>query len=250
MPRLALLSASGLRSAFGSYGKSMQVGRAAADGLLAARMAAAGATVGPGVEAGPAGIVEVLGADPARILEDSGPTTPAIRQNWLKAYPCCLQTHACIDAARDLDISAAELKAGQGTVVVHPVSRQAAAYDDVTTGLEARLSIPYTTAFTLLHGPPGWRTFDEVEDPVRAVARRTAVLMDVSLDPNACLLEWSVGERLLRARVETPRGSPARPLDAYDRETKIRDLGTADLLGSLDDPDRPAGGLAYTLGVR
>src|SRR4051794_27524471 len=51
-PRLALLGAAGLHAAFGSDGKSLQVGLAAAAGLNAARLAAAGATVDPDVEHG------------------------------------------------------------------------------------------------------------------------------------------------------------------------------------------------------
>ena len=43
---------------------------------------------------------------------------------------------------------------GPLTVLAHPVSRQAAGYDAVETPLQAKFSIPYTTAFTLLHGGP------------------------------------------------------------------------------------------------
>ena len=42
---IALLRASGLRAAFGSHGKSLQVGLAASSGVEAARLAAAGARV-------------------------------------------------------------------------------------------------------------------------------------------------------------------------------------------------------------
>jgi len=53
--RLALLRAGGLRAAFGSDGKSLQVGMAAAAGAHAARLAAAGASISEAVASGPAG---------------------------------------------------------------------------------------------------------------------------------------------------------------------------------------------------
>src|SRR5262249_25868509 len=77
-PRLALLGAAGLHAAFGSDGKSLQVGLAAAAGLSAARMAAAGATVGADVEDG---FAEAYGGR-------SGPTRgPARERNRLTALP-------------------------------------------------------------------------------------------------------------------------------------------------------------------
>src|SRR5205807_1330801 len=83
---LALLAASGLRGAFGGQGKSLQVGAAAAAGVRAARLAAAGATAGRGVIAG---FEATYGA---RWVWPSA-TGGAHADNWIKAYPCCLQTH-------------------------------------------------------------------------------------------------------------------------------------------------------------
>ncbi len=60
---LALLRAGGLRAAFGSDGKALQVGMAAAAGLHAARLAQGGARVPlDAVSAGPAGYTDVFGA--------------------------------------------------------------------------------------------------------------------------------------------------------------------------------------------
>ena len=97
---LALLRASGFRSAFGSAGKSLQVGMAAAEGVAAARVAASGAEVRlQTVASGYAGFSTAFGA-----AHGSGPEgpAPAVEQNWIKAYPCCLQTHSSIEAAAGL----------------------------------------------------------------------------------------------------------------------------------------------------
>jgi 2-methylcitrate dehydratase PrpD len=139
---LALLRAGGLRAAFGSDGKALQVGMAAAAGVHAARLAAAGAAVDAGAIAGAgAGFAEAFGvATSAATLDamieaaDSAATEgDAAAENWIKAYPCCLQTHAAIDAA--LALGAHPSPASEITVAVHPLSRQAAALDEVCDGL-------------------------------------------------------------------------------------------------------------------
>ena len=58
--RLALLQAGGLRAAFGSDGKSLQVGMAAAAGVQAARIAAGGASITADVIGGEAGFARRL----------------------------------------------------------------------------------------------------------------------------------------------------------------------------------------------
>ena len=120
---IALLRASGLRAAFGSDGKSLQVGLAAASGVAAARLAKAGARVPldkavAGFEQATGGRYEEPGA-----WGDAEPATLAIADNWIKAWPCCLQTHGAIEAADRLDGDAPD----DLTVTVHPVSLQAAA---------------------------------------------------------------------------------------------------------------------------
>ena len=63
-------------------------------------------------------------------------------------------------------------------MLAHPVSRQAAGYDDVETPLQAKFSIPYTTAYTLLHGGPRVDAFDALDDAVRELASRIEVRTD------------------------------------------------------------------------
>ena len=66
---------------FGSDAKALQVGMAASTGVHGARLAAAGATVD--VEAVRRGFEEAYGASWA----EPDPSSPAIRENWIKAYP-------------------------------------------------------------------------------------------------------------------------------------------------------------------
>ena len=78
---LGLLRAGGLRAAFGSAGKSLQVGLAAAAGVEAARLAAAGASVP--FERAANGFNAAFGAPAGRSLAGAG----AIEQNWIKPWP-------------------------------------------------------------------------------------------------------------------------------------------------------------------
>src|SRR5229473_2078729 len=129
---LALLRAGGMRAGFGSDAKALGVAMAAVAGVQAARFAEAGARVPlERVADGPAGLLEALSGAYA---EPEAGAEPAVARNWIKAYPCCLQTHGAIEAAERVrtDATAADQAV---EAVVHPVSRQAAPYDDAETPL-------------------------------------------------------------------------------------------------------------------
>ena len=224
---LAALRAGGLRAAFGSDGKSLQVGLAAASGVAAAQLAAAGAGVPRDRVA--AAWRDAYGgewADPDEGLR-------AIERNWIKAWPCCLQTHGAIECAE----RAGEVPDGPLVVLAHPVSRQAAGYDDVETPLQAKFSIPYTTASTLLHGGPRVETFEALDHATRELAARIEVRTDAALGESEFAL--LAGDDEL-ARVDAARGSPEHPLGAEELRAKVRDLAGVRLDGALDDPARPA----------
>ncbi len=248
--RLALLSAAGLRAAFGSHGKAYQVGRAAADGVLAARTAARGAVVPASVVAGAGSFADVYGGDLADALHAPPPGRRAVEDNWIKAYPCCLQTHATIDAGLELAKRWGPHPPREVTITVHPVTLQAAgAPAEVRSGLEAKFSVPYTTAWAVLRGPPTVESFDLVDEEVRALAGGFVVGVDEQLDPNACRLEWQADGRAQAVRIEQPRGSPARPLDDSQLHAKVRSLGAEALVDALADLSTPATQLAELLGV-
>ncbi len=233
---LGLLRASGLRSAFGSAGKSLQVGMAAAAGVAAARLAAAGAELDlDAVAGGTAGFETAFGAG----LELAG-VEAAIDQNWIKAYPCCLQTHSSIEAA----LAAGEA-GGAAEVTVHPLSLQAAAVGEPADGLEAKFSIPYLTAYALLHGAPGVTSFESVDPEAAALGAEISVTADDSLLESEARLAIGGGEV---ARVESAHGSPQRPMDAAQLTAKRRELAGERLEQALDDPSRPTADLLELLG--
>jgi 2-methylcitrate dehydratase PrpD len=240
---LALLRAGGMRAGFGSDGKSLAVGMAAVAGVQAARFAEAGARAPlERIAEGPAGLLEAFGGAYA---EPEVGAEPAVARNWIKAYPCCLQTHGAIEAAERARTAGTTTEAVEA--VVHPVSRRAAPYDDAETPLQAKFSIPYTVAFTLLHGPPTVDAFAAVEPAARALARaRVRVATDPALAESEAVLRLDGAEA---ARVTTALGSPERPMDAAQLAAKVRNLAGDRLEGALGDPARPAAELLAAAGL-
>jgi 2-methylcitrate dehydratase PrpD len=244
---LALTAAGGLRASFGSDGKPIQVGRAAANGVAAAMLAAAGARAPlERVAGGPAGFEVAFGATFAA----AGGARPAIEENWIKAYPCCLQTHGAIEAA----LSVREAGGGDAgewrdglAVAVHRLSLQAAPVEIPGDGLEAKFSIPYLTAFALLHGAPAPSDFAGVDEAaVTLAAERITVRADAGLHASEAVL-LSGGREL--ARVRAARGSPSRPLDAAALAAKRRSLAGERLEGALEHRGTPAAELLTAAGL-
>jgi 2-methylcitrate dehydratase PrpD len=236
---IALLRAGGLRAAFGSDGKALQVGMAASSGVVAARLAATGAHVPLEETAhGDAGFEATFGGH----YSAPDPQRRAIDQNWIKAWPCCLQTHGAIEAALRVQTAGT----GPVEIVVHPVSLQAAAYGpQPADGLQAKFSIPYCVAYTLLNGAPTVDGFRSVDRRAAAFAReRVHIDIDSALRESEALLR-SDGEEV---RIEAALGSPARPLDQQSLAAKLHALAGHRLDGALDDDDRPAADLLAALG--
>lgn len=234
---LAALRAAGMRGAFGSDGKAIQVGLAAAAGVQAAMLAQAGACIDRRAIDGPLGFEAVFGATWPELDRRPRAATRAIDRNWIKPYPSCLGTHAAI--------AAAELSRERGfrfgeepvEVMVDPVARQAAHLDLVDDGLSAKFSIQYCVAHTLSHGPPRVSDFETIDPPVKERSSGVTVTVDESLPRFAAAFK-SAGREL--ARVSAPPGAPENPMSAAQLAAKIADLAGERLDGVLDDLDAPA----------
>ena len=240
---LALARTGGTRATFGSDGKSLQVGMAAGAGLLAARLAEQGASVPlEEVARGETGFEAVFGG---RFAEPSK-SEPAVDENWIKPWPCCLQTHAAIEAADRARGDGLEPGAPV-EIAVPPISLQAAIYGpEPADGLQAKFSIPYCTAFTLLKGPPRVESFREVDPEVVALASSAVRVRarDGMLESEAVLSADGA-----EVRVEAALGSPQRPMDTDALAAKLRGLAGERLDGALDDLDRPAAELLEAAGL-
>ena len=245
---VALLRAGGTRGAFGSDGKAIQVGLAAAAGVQGALIARGGAVVDPRAVYGAHGFEGVLGATwPGDVLDRTAAgadRAAGIERNWIKLYPSCLGTHSPIELAAG---ARERITDEPVRIVVHPVGRKAAYLDDAQDGLSAKFSIPYCVAHTLLHGPPGVHDFAAVDERVRERSRRVGVDVDPSLPQFGAVLTAG-GEEL--ARAACPRGAPERPAGASDLAAKVCDLAGERLDGVLDDRGAPAATVLAAAGLR
>ena len=236
---IALLRAGGTRGAFGSDGKSIQVGLAAAAGVQAALLARAGASVDPRAITGPLGFEGPLSGRWPRggAAGAKDGAARAIERNWIKLRASCLGTHSPIEAAEQARERGFRLADDRLDVHVHPVARQAAHLDVVDDGLAAKFSIPYCVAHTLAHGPPRVQDFAAIDPEAREQSRLVGVIVEESLPEFGAVL--TVAGREL-ARVACPRGAPERPATAAELAEKVAELAGDRLGGVLDDLRAPA----------
>jgi len=146
---LAATQSSGLKSLFGSMGKPMHAGRAAADGLLAARL------VARGFDSIEDGLENVQGAGPVLADIEAGAEIDVtkfgaqIRGTLFKFHAACYGTHAPIEAARDY--LAAHQADEISSIEIH-VGSMALGMCDIETPkspLECKFSLHHAVAMVL-----------------------------------------------------------------------------------------------------
>lgn len=228
--------------ATGASTKQMHPGSAAAGGILAARLAAAGASGPASVFEGSNGLYAALSArpaDPARIVDGLGTTWETTRIT-IKPFPCCQLSHASIHALAPLAaegrVPAAEI--AEIVAHVHPdgiavVCEPAA--DKVTprSSYDAKFSLPWTLAALLLDGAITVDTYaeDAIARPEVADLARRVRSVPVPSDPPAADAPGHVEVRLTDGRqivrrhhaTDAPPGSDQ--LDAMVRTKLLGNLG-------------------------
>lgn len=146
---LAATQSSGLKALFGSMGKPMHAGRAAADGLLAARL------VARGFQAIEDGLENVQGAGPVLAEAEVGADLDVaafgthIRSTLFKFHAACYGTHAPIEAARAF---LTKHKAEEVDAIEIHVGTMALGMCDIetpTSPLECKFSLHHAVAMVL-----------------------------------------------------------------------------------------------------
>ena len=228
---LALPAAGGVQRSFGTMAKPLQVGFAAAAGVRAARLAAAGA--GADLSAVEAWFPLVGGAlDSFDVSGEAIPGGLAV-----KVYPCCYALQRPIAAAATLAIDAGEV---EEVVCRTPASAlQPLIHARPATGLEGKFSLEYGVAAALLDREPGFASFSD--DCVRrphAQQLMTKVKVEASpggkgLLEGVCAVEVQLrsGERRT-ASLELPPGAPGNPPSTRQLDAKARDC-CGDLAGAV-----------------
>lgn len=230
----------------GSNTEATQAGWAAHGGVLAAALAARGATGPPTVFEGRFGLLaSFYGFDGAALeaeLADLGERWETQRVA-VKPYPAAHLVHSCLDAAAELrpELAGEEIEEVVVSVpepgvplVLEPRESKAAPRTDV----EAKFSLPYSVAAMLVRGSVDAAAYtpDAIADPdVLAVALRVVhepgdfATYPGSL-PGRVRVRTRSG-RTLAAEVAHERGGPERPLPRAEVCAKFRANAAAALAG-------------------
>jgi 2-methylcitrate dehydratase PrpD len=182
---LAAAQLAGIHESFGTMAKPFQVGRAAADGLFAALLAARGVTGPTGILDRPAW-AQRLSPDwtPARLDEGLGQDW-AVGGIFFKRFPCCFATHAALSALLDLTPRPDPAAIESVDLDVCPTTLRVADQRQPDTGLGGKFSMTYCAASALLRGHVREEHFtaEAVRDPAaRTLAARVRLLPRPELD--------------------------------------------------------------------
>ena len=236
---LAGTQAAGLKSCFGTMSKPLHPGKAAQNGLLAARLAARGFTSDTDILASAQGFADTQSttADAALGLADR--PAPWVVEALFKYHAACYLTHDSIEAANQLRIEEAiapdtivsvSVKVPSGHLGVCNIQAP-------TTGLECKFSLRMTTALAL----SGEDTFQEAlfSDATAHRPDLVALRDKVTIDPTQVGRGCVVTVRLKDGRTLSRIGDVSQPLRdlaaQQDKlERKFRHL-TASVLGSKSD---------------
>jgi len=212
--------ASGVREVFGSHGKPLHAGQAAASGMQAATWAQAGFTASDDIIGGRRGFWAVLSADghsEEALLGRLGEHWE-LRNNGLKPYANGVVSHPLQDAVIELR-NAHDLQPDQIAAIearVHPLVPELMGRAEPRVGLEGKFSFRHCAAAALVDGAGHDAQFSDakVKDPVIAAVRAK---VSATVDPAVREDEVYVTIVLVdgtrhEIHVEHATGSPENPM--------------------------------------
>src|ERR1700751_4944330 len=211
--------------------KSLGVGNAAKNGLVAALLAEGGFGGPDRPIEGRYGFAAVTSdsADLARIADGLGQRWEVLN-NAYKPYPCGVVLFPVIDACLELRARLAPETEAINRVVVrgHPLMRERTDRPNVKTGRDARVSLQHTVAAAFLFGAAGLAQYEDdcVADPV-VRALRAKVVFDE--DPEAPVESATLTLHLADGpeqseHIRHGRGTPGRPMTDAELDTKVQEL--------------------------
>ncbi|GII86128.1 MmgE/Prp family protein [Sphaerisporangium siamense] len=221
----------------GASTKQLHPGLASASGILAARLAAAGASGPDTVLEGPHGLYKALAGrevDAAAVTEGLGERWETTRIT-VKPYPACQLMHVTLDAVaqavRGRDVRASEV--AEVVADVHPdsaaiVCEPAERKIRPRTPYDAKFSLPWSVAALLIDGEVTLATYapESIARPeVAELAARVRTVItpsgDVAADAPGHVRVRLAGGRVLEGRVPRSVGGPGRPLGDAELDAKF-----------------------------
>jgi 2-methylcitrate dehydratase PrpD len=215
----------GHREGFGTMNKPLHPGKAAANGLVAATVAAHGLTASPSALDGPRGYFRVLAPelDVSKLLDGWGERWELL-DNTYKPYPCGIVSHPAIEAAEALHQAVGDREVTRVDVRCHPLVVELTGNPDPADGLAARFSTVHGVACGVLDGPVNLSSYEDAHvrsAPVIAMRSKVRLLPDPETARAAAYLTATLADGSTETRaVENARGSLEVPLtdDQLDRK--------------------------------
>ena len=216
----------GHREAFGSMTKPFHAGKAAANGVFAARLAQGGYR-GVNDPLGDEGVLTIF-ADAAVDGELFRPWSSdwELERNTFKPYPCGIVAHPAIDAAIEAAAAIADTDAIEAVeVVCHPLVPELMGAVAPTDGLQARFSARHGVAVGLLDGRAGLAQFSDARATQPDVSRlraATSLIPTPGCDRDSATITVRLtGGDDVEVHVAHARGSLARPLTDAELDAKV-----------------------------
>jgi 2-methylcitrate dehydratase PrpD len=227
--------ASGLRANRGTMAKGLNAGRAAENGVLAARLAARGFTASENIFDESMGFFEALCRSRVdrKLLHFGKPFfffKPGVA---IKLYPCAGVLHPALDAVLDSRERYGIASDSIERIAVTLDDRAALplVYENPQDGLQAKFSLPFALAAALVDGAAGLNQFTaaRLRDPrIRSLMRRTELVRRSS---STSELRGGIETEVVitlrsgathRARASIAAGHPRRPATRAAVEEKFR----------------------------
>ena len=219
----------GLKRNFGSMTKPLHAGLCSRSGITASRLAADGLTADSVAVSGDGGFWDVYG--PTNSEEFVGFNHWTLQEEGIhvKAYPCCYFTHTSIAAAqalreKGLDHSVIE----EVKITASRGAGDALHHTDPDTGLEAKFSMEYAVANSLVREKVGLSTFydDAINDPdVQRVREKTDFSVDEAMpyDSHKASVRIVTTDETYERIQENPPGTHDNPLTDDELRAKFEE---------------------------
>jgi 2-methylcitrate dehydratase PrpD len=227
----ASTQSAGLCECLGWPAKSVSVGNAARNGLLAALLAEKGFEGPAEPIAGAQGFLAAMGEPPnwAALLDGLGQGWE-VANNSIKPYPCGFVIHPLLDCALDWRRAHPDAAVERVAFRGNPLLLQRTDRPTIATGRESQVSLQHAVAAALVRGKAGLAEFTDacVADPaVSDMRRRIEVAADPKLSTIAVDMDvWTKDGRKHHVETRAARGSAANPLRDSEIEDKLRTEAT------------------------
>ncbi len=224
----AATQSSGLCECLGTPAKSVGVGNAARNGLLAALLAARN-FAGPAEPLnGSQGYYIALAETPKlSALTDGLGQSWEIMKTAYKPYPCGFVVHAALDCVLDWRHKNPDAVVMKVVVTGNPLLGIRTDRPNISTSAQSQVSVQHALAAALVTGKAGVEQFSDacVNDPgVAALRGNVQVVRDESLATVASAVEITTADgKVHKLLQKAARGSDDNPMTDQDLEQKLRD---------------------------